>query len=614
MALRLSDTPPVLGSAGSEDLSLPARSALAAGEIGAYRALFAQASTAQEHNARYRAFCRLICEGLSACVSAPTKRLPAMFAAVAAGALQALEAEPREPLLLNWAGVAMYELWALDGASALFGAAHRLDPELASLASNLEELRQRQAQLGRRPAPSLLPEIPALVRHAKRLAARAQPASGMRISLCMIVRDEQEMLPRCLSAAAPVVDEIVIVDTGSTDTTIEIARSFGAKVIECEWTGSFAQARNASLQAATGDWLLYLDADEILVSDDAAALRALAGRTWREAFMLREINYTGDGGPASAVTNDTLRMVRNRPQYRFQGALHEQIAWSLPTHLPERIESTQIRIEHFGYLDEVRETRGKTQRNIELLNAEADGGMEGPFLHCNLGCEQLAAGRIEQAILEFERAWQLIEQDPAHGQRRWVPTLAIRHVRSLAAVDRHRQAADLAESALARFPDFTDLLFEQARALAALGSHEQALRLCERCIEMGDAGTPYTATAGCGSHLPRMLIAELLEVLLASHNFKSFERLLPLLEAVSPAQRERREMLAGMYLRQGFLASAAQEWMTVCADSPDARAWIGLAKVARCQEMSEQAIDFAQAALACEPGNDEARQLASMRG
>ncbi|MFZ2052101.1 MAG: glycosyltransferase family 2 protein [Solirubrobacteraceae bacterium] len=614
MALRLSDTPPVLDSAGSEDLSLPARRALAAGEIGAYRALFAQASTAEEHNARYWAFCRLIREGLSACASAPIKRLPAMFAAVAAGALQALEAEAREPLLLNWAGVAMYELWALDGASALFGAAHRLDPELASLASNLEALRQRQAQLGRRPAPSLLPEIPALVRHAKRLAARAHPASGMRISLCMIVRDEREMLPRCLSAAAPVVDEIVIVDTGSTDTTIEIARSFGAKVIEREWTGSFAHARNASLQAATGDWLLYLDADEILVSDDAAALRALAGRTWREAFMLREINYTGSGDPASVVTNDALRIVRNRPQYRFQGALHEQIAWSLPTHLPERIESTEIRIEHFGYLDEVRQIRGKTQRNIELLNAEADGRTEGPFLHYNLGCEQLAGGRLERAILEFERAWQLIEQDPAHGQRRWVPTLAIRHVRSLAAVERHQQAAELAESALARFPDFTDLLFEQARSLAALGRHEQALGLCKRCIEMGDARTPYTATAGCGSHLPRMLIAELLEVLLASHNFKSFEQLLPLLEAVSPAQRERREMLAGMYLRQGFPASAAQEWMAVCADSPDARAWIGLAKVARCQQMPAQAIDFAQAALACEPGNDEARQLVSMRG
>ncbi len=81
----------------------------------------------------------------------------------------------------------------------------------------------------------------------------------------MIVRDEEEMLPRCLAAVADAVDEIIIVDTGSVDRTIEIARSFGAQVIEREWTGSFSDARNASFDAATGDWILYLDADEVLV-------------------------------------------------------------------------------------------------------------------------------------------------------------------------------------------------------------------------------------------------------------------------------------------------------------------------------------------------------------
>ena len=94
------------------------------------------------------------------------------------------------------------------------------------------------------------------------------------------------MLPRCLGAIAPVVDEIIVVDTGSRDATIEIARSFGARVIEHEWTDSFADARNISFDAATGDWVMYLDADEVLVSEDAERLRALTGHTWREAFYL----------------------------------------------------------------------------------------------------------------------------------------------------------------------------------------------------------------------------------------------------------------------------------------------------------------------------------------
>jgi tetratricopeptide (TPR) repeat protein len=629
MALRLPGTPPTRETAQEEDLRCLARDALAAGEIGAYRALFGRAAAIEDRDARYQACSGLVCEGLAACASLPSKRLPAAFASVAAGALQALEAEPSEPLLLNWAGVAMYELWALDGAAALFEAAHRLDPELANLAGNLEALRRRRAQLGSAPTPALAPEAPALARHAKRLAARAQPAGGMRISLCMIVRDEQEMLGRCLSSIAPFVEEIVIVDTGSKDATIEIARRFDAKVIEREWTGSFAEARNASFEAAGGDWLLYLDADEVLVAEDGPALRALAARTWREAFVFREINHTGTGGQTSAVTSDALRMVRNRPQYRFRGALHEQIAWSLPTHLPERIEATEVRIEHFGYLDRVRESRGKAARNAELLDAEADDGRQGPFLHYNRGCELQAAGQPEQAVEQFERAALMIEQDPELGERRWAPTLAIRHVRALQDAERHRDAAELAGSALARFPDFTDLVFEQARSLAMLGEVRRALPLCARCIEMGDAGSPYTATAGCGSDLPRMLIAELLpedgheaaavlasllEEMLAIHALHAFERLLPLLEARSPIVRDRRELLACMYLRQGFLASAAEEWMAVCADSPDARAWVGLAKVAMLRQMPEQALDFAQAALACEPGNEEARLLIGTRG
>ncbi len=98
----------------------------------------------------------------------------------------------------------------------------------------------------------------------------------MRISLCMIVKDEEEMLPRCLAAVAEHVDELVIVDTGSTDRTVEIAESFGADVVEFPWNGSFADARNVSLDRATGDWILWLDADEVL--DDGPGRAAARAR------------------------------------------------------------------------------------------------------------------------------------------------------------------------------------------------------------------------------------------------------------------------------------------------------------------------------------------------
>ena len=184
------------------------------------------------------------------------------------------------------------------------------------------------------------------------VCSHAKPAQGMRLSLCMIVRDEEEMLPRTLEAIKPAVDEIIIVDTGSTDATIAIAESFGATVIEREWTGSFSDARNASLEAATGDWFLYLDADEVLVSEDVDRLRGLVGQTWREAFFLHETNFTGDegngrvGGPQRiAPVPQPAQLPLQRPPARADripsarlptGAHHPVAGTRQPLRLPGR--------------------------------------------------------------------------------------------------------------------------------------------------------------------------------------------------------------------------------------------------------------------------------------
>ena len=276
---------------------------------------------------------RLIEEGLTAAgQAASSTQATQRFAAVAAGAIDALEAEPREPVLLNYAGVALYELWSLDAAHAIFKAAHDLDPALPHLKRNLNELgrRRREASQSGRSLKPLHASVPGLAARAKVIAKQARPATNLKLSLCMIVKDEEEMLPRCLAAVAPAVDEIVIVDTGSTDRTIEIARAHNATVIEKPWTGSFSEARNASFDAATGDWIIYLDADEVLVADDVQRLKALTGRTWREAFYVVETSYTGELGDGAAMTNNALRVFRNRPNYRFEGRLHEQIAHNLP--------------------------------------------------------------------------------------------------------------------------------------------------------------------------------------------------------------------------------------------------------------------------------------------
>ena len=112
---------------------------------------------------------------------------------------------------------------------------------------------------------------------------------------------------------------MIVVDTGSTDRTVEIAESFGARVVHFPWNGSFADARNVSLENATGDWIMYLDADEHLEAEDAPRLRDLLGRTWREGFYLVETNYTGGEDTGSAITHLALRLWRNRPRVPVRG-------------------------------------------------------------------------------------------------------------------------------------------------------------------------------------------------------------------------------------------------------------------------------------------------------
>jgi len=522
MALRLTSTSPAFESGAPvkrhwlalpDQLAAHAQSLLAIGMIDDYARLFSHAAEQQDRLVRYHTAVLLLQEGLAAAgrtTSAATTTTVKLFVTVARAAVELLEEEPREPIALSYAGVAFYELWSLDAARALFTAAQRLDASLPHMRRNLAECRRRHRAAGgaKRPMAPLHPELPGLASRARRIAAQAHPATGLKLSLCMIVRDEEEMLPRCLAAAASAVDEIVIVDTGSRDRTIEIARSFGARVIERQWTGSFADARNVSFEEATGDWLMYLDADEVLVGEDVERLRALTGRTWREAFYLVETSYTGEEGDGTGMTHNALRIFRNRPHYRFAGRLHEQIFQCLPPYGGERFEHTSIRVEHYGYLGAVRDAREKSRRNIDLLRKQMAEANPHPFHHFNLGSEYSAAGDEAAALEHLERAWAMIRGD-VDQLGDWTPTLLVRLSSALRACGRGQQAIEMAQEGLELFPLFTDLVFAQALAARQLGRDDEAIAYYRRCIEMGDAPAAYGATLGAGTYLPRIALAQL---------------------------------------------------------------------------------------------------------
>ena len=115
---------------------------------------------------------------------------------------------------------------------------------------------------------------------------------GKTISLCLIAKNEEDNLPKCLFSAAPAVDEIIVIDTGSTDRTKDIATAFGAKVYDYEWNNDFSAARNESLSRASGDWIFILDCDEVISQRDYVALRKLVDSKKMDQLMLSLLEIT----------------------------------------------------------------------------------------------------------------------------------------------------------------------------------------------------------------------------------------------------------------------------------------------------------------------------------
>lgn len=191
------------------------------------------------------------------------------------------------------------------------------------------------------------------------------------ISLSMIVKNEEKDLPGCLESVKDLVDEIIIVDTGSEDRTIEIAKNYNAKIFHFEWINNFAAARNESLKHCNGEWILYLDADERIRSIDFQKLRYMLKNAESNLGMLVctiESTHKALDGSSEVHRGGYPRIFKNLgyPKIQFTGRVHEQISPSLKKH-GYGMSMSDIVIEHLGY-DQPREVmEAKVNRNYKLL-------------------------------------------------------------------------------------------------------------------------------------------------------------------------------------------------------------------------------------------------------
>jgi tetratricopeptide (TPR) repeat protein len=221
------------------------------------------------------------------------------------------------------------------------------------------------------------------------------------LAVCMIARNEGARLPGAIESVRKIADRVIVVDTGSTDDTIEQARSLGAQVVEYTWQDDFAEARNRSLAEAECDWILCLDADECLAPEsESGLLQVLSGKAG--AYMVR-IESRVDSTAGKVFVNFFPRLFRNLEGVRFEGKVHEQVTPSLER-LGVPIEISDIVIRHTGYALSDSDMTAKAQRNADLLLQEVEERPKDALALFHLGEAYSMMGRYKDAVEAYDRA------------------------------------------------------------------------------------------------------------------------------------------------------------------------------------------------------------------
>ena len=202
---------------------------------------------------------------------------------------------------------------------------------------------------------------------------KSQKVGKVKISACYMVKNAEKDLRRSLESLAKYVDEIIIVDTGSTDGTVKVAEEFGAKIFHEPWKNDFSTPRNIALREAKGDWIVFLDADEYFINDSAKNLQnsiKLAKQKNFPAMLINLVNIDADRNNEFMDSAYSLRVYANMPGIRYVGKIHEELYFEDKPVLSRAaaISSNKITLYHTGYSASI--NRSKHERNLKLLLEE----------------------------------------------------------------------------------------------------------------------------------------------------------------------------------------------------------------------------------------------------
>lgn len=300
----------------------------------------------------------------------------------------------------------------------------------------------------------------------------------MLFSAALIVKDEEKLLGQCLRSIQGLVDEIVVVDTGSTDRTQAIALEHGARLHDFEWCDDFAAARNYALEQVRSQWVLYIDADERVRPANAAGLREKLEEPGFVAF-----NVQLHPRPTSTAYPE-LRIFRNDPRIRFQGRIHENI-WPSIEHyrsqLGGQIGASGLTIDHEGFEGN---QQSKHQRNLRLLRMALRDEPDRVYCWCHLADIHAALDEDRDAQHAWNRALDIVRGKKQLRADDCLPYLGLAQWQLKSGQD----PLPILDEAFSRFPANLQLLWLRGKALMAGNQFEEAISAFEHMIACGKIG------------------------------------------------------------------------------------------------------------------------------
>ncbi len=309
----------------------------------------------------------------------------------------------------------------------------------------------------------------------------------MRISQCLITKNEEKNIEHCLSHLKSVVDEQIVVDTGSTDATVEIAERLGAKVFHFDWINDFSAARNFTLDKAKGDWIIFLDCDEYFSKDSVPFIRENINKHGEykniDGLTAEFINIKSNGEIISTVKNVSPRIFKRKNYIRYKNKIHEVLA---NTKTNESLVcadvSNSLIIYHTGYdVEEVKE-KNKNERNIELLKKELEINPENSKVNYYLSRQLNMEGKYKEALVYAEKALQYKDNSVEYDY--YCTIYSIIMMNMLALSKSYDDIKSIFNIAVKKYPFYPDYYWFLGKIALRDNRFEEATQLLEKCVEL----------------------------------------------------------------------------------------------------------------------------------